>query len=83
MMIHVQLEVMLFFLYWDISKVLWPTSAPDLTPPYFFIWELLKRMIFTNKPPTIDDLKGNIRYKIAAILADVGASRRVLHGRQG
>jgi hypothetical protein len=51
------------------TNKLWPTGPSDSTLPYFFPWGLLKR-VFTNKPRTTDDLKGNIHQDTADIPAD-------------
>jgi hypothetical protein len=50
-----------------ISKNLWPPRSPDLTPPDFFLWSLLKGRAYSNKPRTIDALKDAIRRDVAAI----------------
>jgi hypothetical protein len=57
-----------------ISKNLWPPRLPDLTPPDFYLWGLLKGRIYSNKPRTIDALKEAIRREVAAI-ADVTLAR--------
>jgi hypothetical protein len=41
---------------WATSKDLWLARFPDIVPD-FFLWGLLKRLVYTNKPQTIDDLK--------------------------
>jgi hypothetical protein len=50
-----------------ISKNLWPPRSPDLTPPHFFLWGLLKGHVYSNKPRTIDALKDTIQPGVAAI----------------
>jgi hypothetical protein len=49
-----------------ISKNLWPQISPDLTPPDFFLWGLLKGRIHSNKLRTTDALKDAIRLDVAA-----------------
>jgi hypothetical protein len=51
-----------------ISKNMWPPRSPDLTPPDFFLWGLLKGRVYSNKPRTIDVLKDAIRREVAAII---------------
>jgi hypothetical protein len=50
-----------------ISKNLWPPRSPDLTPPDFFLWGLLKVRVYSSKPRTIDTLKDAMRREVAAI----------------
>jgi hypothetical protein len=50
-----------------ISKNLWPTRSPDLTPPDFFLWGLLKGCVYSSKRRIIDTLKDMIRLEGAAI----------------
>jgi hypothetical protein len=38
----------------------WPPRSPDLTPPDFFLWGLLKDRVYGKKPQTIEDLKQEI-----------------------
>jgi hypothetical protein len=33
-----------------ISGNLWPPRSPDLMPPDFFLWGLLKGCVYSNKP---------------------------------
>jgi hypothetical protein len=42
-------------------KNLWPPRSPNLTPPDFFLWGLLKGCVYSNKPRIIDTLKDAIR----------------------
>ncbi|KAG2456589.1 TM39A protein, partial [Polypterus senegalus] len=56
-----------FFCNRVISKGLWPPRSPDLTPPDFFLWGMLKGKVYRNKPRTEEDLKENIKCEIAAI----------------
>ncbi|KAG2464466.1 CTBL1 protein, partial [Polypterus senegalus] len=50
-----------------ISKGLWPPRSPDMTPPDFFLWGMLKGKVYRNKPRTVEDLKENIQCEIAVI----------------
>ena len=44
-----------------------PPRSPDLTAPDFFLWEHLKKKVYVNKPPTIQQLKANIQTEIHSI----------------
>jgi len=35
----------------------WPARSPDLTPPDFFLWGVVKDIVYANKPRTVEDLK--------------------------
>jgi hypothetical protein len=48
------------------SKNLWPPRSPDLTPPDFFLWGLLKGRVYSNKQRKVDALKAAIRREVAA-----------------
>lgn len=45
----------------------WPARSPDLTPPDFFLWGILKDRVYASRPRTIDELKDKIRAEIAAV----------------
>jgi hypothetical protein len=45
----------------------WPAPSPDLTPPDFFLWGVLKDLVYKNKPRNVDELKATIRDKFADI----------------
>ena len=64
-------EIESFFDDRIISKALWPSRSPDLSPPHFFLWGALKGKAYANKPRTIQELENNIRCEIAAISEDV------------
>ena len=49
----------------------WPPRSPDLTVPDFFLWGYFKSKVYASKPKTIDELKCNIRAKIAAITLEM------------
>ena len=40
-----------------ISKTIWPPRSPDLSPPDFFLWGVMKNSVYSNNPHTIDELK--------------------------
>jgi len=40
-----------------ISKTIWPPRSPDLSPPIFFLWGVMKNSVYSNDPHTIDELK--------------------------
>ena len=49
----------------------WPPRSPDLTPPDFFLWGVLKDLVYSEKPRTIAALKDVICNKIAMIELDL------------
>ena len=42
------------------GQIEWPARSPDLTPPDFFVWGVLKNKVFAHKPRTIDELRQSI-----------------------
>lgn len=46
------------------GAVAWPPRSPDLTPPDFFLWGVLKDRVYARKPGTIDELKNAISVEI-------------------
>jgi hypothetical protein len=67
----------------------WPAPSPDLTPPDFFLWGVLKDLVHKNKPRNVDELKDTIRDKFTDIsvelclktrLSVVGRARECLAG---
>ena len=64
-------EIQSFFGDRVISKGLWPSRSPDLTPPDYFLWGYLKGRVYQNKPRIIETLKANITEEIQAVTADV------------
>ena len=64
-------EIESFFDARIISKALRPPRSPDLSPPDFFLWGVLKGNAYANKPCTIQELENNIRREIADISEDV------------
>src|SRR5258705_4541833 len=36
-----------------VSKGRWPPRSPDLSPPDFFLWGMLKGTVYGNKPRTL------------------------------
>ena len=38
----------------------WPARSPDLTPPDFFLWGVIKNLVYAQKPATLEDLRGAI-----------------------
>ena len=48
--------------------------SPNLTVLDFFLWGYLKSKVYASKPKTIDELKCNIRAKIAAITPEMLAN---------
>jgi transposase len=45
----------------------WPARSPDLTPPDFFLWGLLKDKVYSRNPRTIPQLKIAITEEIHSI----------------
>jgi len=40
-----------------ITKTIWPPRSPDLSPPDFFLWGVMKNSVYSNNPHTIDEMK--------------------------
>jgi hypothetical protein len=49
-------EIESFFEGRIISKGLWSPRLPDLTPPDFFLWGILKGRVYGNRPRTLQHL---------------------------
>lgn len=45
----------------------WPPRSPDLTPPDFFLWGVLKQEVYSVRATSIDDLKARIISAIQSI----------------
>lgn len=45
----------------------WPARSPDMTPPDFFLWGVMKDLVYRERPGTMDDLKQTIRDKFATL----------------
>ncbi len=45
----------------------WPTRSPDLSPPDYFLWGMLKNAVYRDAPATIEDLKTKIEEAMNAI----------------
>src|SRR5258705_3380007 len=52
-----------------VSKGRWPPRSPDLSPPDFFLWCMLKGTVYGNKPRTLAALEDNIRREIGLVTA--------------
>ena len=50
-----------------ISKPKWPARNPDLTPPYFFLWGMLKGRVYEKNPTDLSALKSKIKSEIAKV----------------
>lgn len=61
------------------GPVEWPPRSPDLTPLDFFLWGVLKDMVYAEKPNTIDILKNTIKEKVQLINSDKELCRKVCH----
>jgi hypothetical protein len=44
------------------QESLWVPMSRDITPPAFFLWDLLKNRIVINKPRIVDDVKRNYKW---------------------
>jgi hypothetical protein len=40
-----------------ISRNLWPSRSPDLTPPDFYLWGAAKSAVFRDRPRMLNELK--------------------------
>ncbi|XP_054449778.1 uncharacterized protein LOC129087027 [Pteronotus mesoamericanus] len=49
----------------------WPDGSPDLTPPDFFLWGVLKDLVYKTEPRNIDELKDRIQDKFADITIEL------------
>ncbi|GFV48899.1 transposable element Tc3 transposase [Trichonephila clavipes] len=45
----------------------WPPRSCDLAPLDYFLWGYVKKLVYADKPQTLDHLKDNIRRVIADI----------------
>ena len=49
------------------SKPKWTARSPDLTPPDFFLWSMLKGRVYEKNPPDLSALKLKIKREIDKI----------------
>jgi hypothetical protein len=40
-----------------ISKDIWPPRSPDLTPPDYYLWGVMKGAVYKDNPHTFLELK--------------------------
>jgi hypothetical protein len=52
------------------GPISWPARSPDITPCYFFLWEIRKR-VYRNPVAYIIDLKDRIATDIATVDVDL------------
>lgn len=45
----------------------WPARSPDLTPPDFFLWGVIKNLVYAEKPRNLQDLRQAIEQKFTTI----------------
>ena len=45
----------------------WPARSPDLNPLDFCVWGLLKSKVYTPKPRTLEELRGNITREVGQL----------------
>jgi hypothetical protein len=53
-----------------ISRNLWPPWSPDLLPPNFCLWGVLKENVYKNNPHTLEELKQDIKLCISNVTAE-------------
>jgi hypothetical protein len=53
------------------GEIAWPPRSPDLTPPDFFLWGVIKDRVYARKARTIEELKTAIATEIAAVPSDL------------
>lgn len=53
------------------GPVEWPARSPDLTPPDFFLWGVLKNSVYAHKPKSINELKACIQREWDMISPDI------------
>jgi hypothetical protein len=53
-----------------VSSGIWPARSSDLNTCDFFFWDSLKDNVYNSNPPMEEELKENIRRKIANIPAE-------------
>jgi len=53
------------------GAVAWPPRSPDLTSPDFFLWGMLKNIVYSEKPTTKENMKERIRTACAAISQEI------------
>ncbi len=49
----------------------WPPRSPDLTPPDFFLWGVVKNAVYAKNPKTIPQLKTAIQEAFAEITIEL------------
>jgi hypothetical protein len=49
------------------GPVEWPPRSPDLTPPDFFLWGVLKDKVYVHKPQCLEELRQHIISAFAEI----------------
>ena len=50
-----------------ISKPKWPARSPDMTPPDFFLWGMLKGRVYEKNPSDLSALKPKTKREIAKV----------------
>ena len=45
----------------------WPARSPDLTPPDFSLWGVIKDLVYAKKPRTLQDLRHTIEQNFMTI----------------
>lgn len=39
----------------------WHPGSPDLTPIYFYFWDYIRDIVYSQKPTTVENMKNRIR----------------------
>lgn len=53
------------------GEVEWPARSPDLTPPDFFLWGVIKNSVYSRKPNSIQELKDQITQSFTNITPEL------------
>lgn len=61
------------------GPVEWPSRSPDLTPMDFFLWGVLKDMVYSEKPNSVANIKQIIKEKVQLINSDKDLCQKVCH----
>ena len=49
----------------------WPPRSPDLTPPDFFLWGVIKEAVYSTKPRSLEELKERITNTFLSITPEL------------
>jgi hypothetical protein len=54
----------------SIARNLWPPRSPDLSPPDFYLWGVLKENVYKHYTHTLEEFKENIELCISNVTAE-------------